>query len=73
MSVGPILTLGLGAFTDGGVKFLPTLGYGTGATPAPSIDYGGAKPRRRRQEVDDDDQDMTELALLALEQFKKLN
>lgn len=33
MSVGPILTLGLGAFTDGGVQFLPTLGYGTSGTP----------------------------------------
>lgn len=35
MSVGPILTLGLGAFTGGGVQYLPTLGYGTNATPPP--------------------------------------
>lgn len=36
MSIGTVLTLGLGAFTDGGVQFLPTLGYGTsGAPPAP--------------------------------------
>lgn len=41
MSVGPILTLGLGAFTDGGVQFLPTLGYGTGgAPPNPPQPYG---------------------------------
>ncbi len=35
MSVGLILTLGLGAFTGGGVKYLPTLGYGTGGAPPP--------------------------------------
>ncbi len=35
MSVGPVLTLGLGDFTGGGVKYLPTLGYGTGGTPPP--------------------------------------
>ena len=33
MSVGPILTLGLGAFTGGGVQYIPTLGYGTSAVP----------------------------------------
>lgn len=38
MAVGPILTLGLGAFTGGGAQFLPTLGYNTGATPPPPPD-----------------------------------
>ena len=46
MAVGPVLTLGLGAFTGGGVKYLPTLGYGTPPAPA---DTGGARRRRNRQ------------------------
>jgi len=33
VSVGPILTLGIGAFTGGGVGYIPTLGYGTSGTP----------------------------------------
>ena len=52
MAVGPILTLGLGAFTGGGVQYIPTLGYGTSATP-PSPPFGRSGlggddvPRRR--------------------------
>ena len=33
MSVGTVLTLGLGAFTGGGVQYIPTLGLGTSGTP----------------------------------------
>lgn len=47
MAVGPVLTLGLGAFTGGGVKYLPTLGYGTAA--AASVDTGGYRRRRSRR------------------------
>ena len=44
MSVGPILTLGLGAFTGGGFQYIPTLGYGTSGTPPAPADevIGGA-------------------------------
>lgn len=35
MSVGRILTLGYGSF--GGVHFVPTMGFGTGATPPPAV------------------------------------
>lgn len=40
MSVGPILTLGIGALTGGGVKYIPTLGFGTGGTPPPPVVTG---------------------------------
>ena len=37
MSVGPVLTLGLGAFTGGGVQYLPTLGFGTSGIAPPVV------------------------------------
>lgn len=51
MTVGAILTLGLGTFSD--VNHLVTLGYGTGAVPVtPTVDaptaVGGGKPKRTR-------------------------
>lgn len=54
MSIGTVLTLGLGAFTGGGVKYLPTLGFGTASLP-PGPDgeaIGGdglERPRRRKR------------------------
>lgn len=48
MTVGTILTLGLGAFSD--VNHLVTLGYGTGATPTPTPPtVGGGRARKRER------------------------
>lgn len=57
MSVGRILTLGLGAF--GGVEFLQTLGYASGDAVAPVVatpsggyfDYGTLGERRRKRKI----------------------
>jgi hypothetical protein len=49
MTVGAILTLGLGAYSD--VNHVVTLGYGTGATPTPTTTAargGDDVPRRRK-------------------------
>lgn len=61
MSIGTVLTLGIGNFTGGGVRFIPTLGYGTTGTPpippAPAeqpsnwqADYWKRKSKKEREE-----------------------
>lgn len=47
MSVGRILTLGLGTF--GGVEFLPTLGYSAGEAVADVPETGKGWPRSRKE------------------------
>lgn len=59
MSVGRILTLGLGSF--GGVNYLPTLGYASGEAPPPSPSTDqpsggylrGSDRRRTQKEIDE--------------------
>lgn len=57
MSASPILTLGIGAFTDGGVQYIPTLGFGTGAVPPPADEFSASNWRlwikRRKRERED--------------------
>lgn len=53
MTIGAILTLGLGTFSD--VNHLVTLGYGTGATPPKpvvvSTPPGGTSKKRKRKAI----------------------
>lgn len=60
MSVGPILTLGLGSFA--GRQFLPTLGYGTGAKPPVPPRTRGSVGDQRMAAIRRDDEELMMLA-----------
>jgi hypothetical protein len=48
MSIGSVITLGLGSFST--VNYVPTLGYGDYDTPPPSPEIWGGRIQKKRKE-----------------------
>ncbi len=48
MSIGSVVTLGLGSFST--VNYVPTLGYGAYDTPPQPVIWGGRIPGKRKND-----------------------